>query len=358
MSADQSAGSGPAPSTGAVAGQGGGATAVDTAPVEPAVAQAAAVEPSAVEAVAVVATGAEPAGASAAVAVAEAAPDRAPAGTGRSGTGGAGPSTTGTVGTSRLGAGRAEPADDIDLTLDGAPGARTATVARAGAPYAAPMSAPWRRTEKVETSIDAGGNGAAPSAAGPLSEPAAPPAPDRPKPSATPAPDRPKPSAPDRPKPSATPAPDRPKPSAPDRPKPSAPDRPKPSGTPAKPDGGGGAAGRRRRAGAHRPGPASFFRESATDDPSPNNGQLIGICAGATVLGLAGLLVAVRGLFGIVGGYAPTWYQPALIIVGMVGILLTVVAFMAIHRQKLPWIMLALSMISLAVNVVLTIVAV
>jgi hypothetical protein len=339
MSAGQSAGSGPAPSTGAVAGQGGGATAVDTAPVEPAVAQAAAVEPSAVEAVAVVATGAEPAGASAAVAVAEAAPDRAPAGTGRSGTGGAGPSTTGTVGTSRLGAGRAEPADDIDLTLDGAPGARTATVARAGAPYAAPMSAPWRRTEKVETSIDAGGNGAAPSAAGPLSEPAAPPAPDRPKPS-------------------ATPAPDRPKPSAPDRPKPSAPDRPKPSGTPAKPDGGGGAAGRRRRAGAHRPGPASFFRESATDDPSPNNGQLIGICAGATVLGLAGLLVAVRGLFGIVGGYAPTWYQPALIIVGMVGILLTVVAFMAIHRQKLPWIMLALSMISLAVNVVLTIVAV
>jgi hypothetical protein len=101
----------------------------------------------------------------------------------------------------------------------------------------------------------------------------------------------------------------------------------------------------------------TLFRVPATDDPTPDNGQLVGICAWATALGLAGLLVAIRGLLGIIGGYATGWYEPALISVGMVGIVLTVLAFMAIQRRYLPWIMLGAATVALGVNIGLTLAA-
>jgi len=214
---------------------------------------------------------------------------------------------------------KADPADDIDLPLDAEPGARPAGAA---APHAAPVSAPRRRKAKA----------AAPSAAGPLSEPAAPPAP----------PTRPEP--PDQPQsPDATPedaeGADRPQEQEQEHRWRSLRWLPQPAGQHAR----GSSAG----AGA-------FFRVPTSGDASPDNGQLIGICTWATLLGLGGLLIAIRGLVGIIGGYAPSWYQPALIMVGMVGIVLTVLAFTAIHRRYLPWIMLGLATIPLAVNVGLT----
>jgi hypothetical protein len=103
---------------------------------------------------------------------------------------------------------------------------------------------------------------------------------------------------------------------------------------------------------------STFFRVPATDDPTPDNGQLVGICAWATALGLAGLLIAIRGLVGIIGGYTASWYEPALVSVGMVGIVLTVLAFMAIQRRYLPWIMLGAATVALGVNIGLTFAAV
>jgi hypothetical protein len=102
---------------------------------------------------------------------------------------------------------------------------------------------------------------------------------------------------------------------------------------------------------------ASLFRLPGTHDPSPDNGQLIGICAWAMALGVVGLLIALRGLVGIVSGHAPTWYEPTLIGTGMVGILFTVLAFLTIQRRYLPWIMLAVATIPLGVNIGLTVAA-
>ena len=102
---------------------------------------------------------------------------------------------------------------------------------------------------------------------------------------------------------------------------------------------------------------ASVFQLPGTHDPSPDNGQLIGICAWAMGLGVVGLLIALRGLVGIVSGHAPDWYEPALIGVGMAGILFTVLAFLAIQRRYVPWIMLALATIPLGVNIGLTVAA-
>ena len=102
---------------------------------------------------------------------------------------------------------------------------------------------------------------------------------------------------------------------------------------------------------------ASLFRLPGTHDPSPDNGQLIGICAWAMGLGVVGLLIALRGLVGIVSGHAPNWYEPALIGTGMAGILFTVLAFLTIQRRYLPWIMLAVATIPLGVNIGLTVAA-
>ena len=102
---------------------------------------------------------------------------------------------------------------------------------------------------------------------------------------------------------------------------------------------------------------ASLFRLPGTHDPSPDNGQLIGICAWAMGLGVVGLLIALRGLVGIVSGHAPNWYEPALIGTGVAGILFTVLAFLTIQRRYLPWIMLAVATIPLGVNIGLTVAA-
>jgi hypothetical protein len=239
-----------------------------------------------------------------------------------------------------------DPVDDIDLPLDGtdaaagagtgaAAGAGAGTAAGAAAAHAAPVSAPRRRKAKAAApAVEDPAPDTGPAAAGPLSEPAAPPAPPAP---------------------------------------PTAPDESEAPGAPGS-DDADGVPGRRvtphrsrslrwlprESAGQHSREPGtglqvgSFFRVPLTGDPAPDNGQLIGICAWATLLGLGGLLIAIRGLVGIVGGLAPDWYQPALIIVGMVGIVLTVLAFMAIQRRYLPWIMLGLATIPLAVNIALT----
>jgi hypothetical protein len=65
-------------------------------------------------------------------------------------------------------------------------------------------------------------------------------------------------------------------------------------------------------------------------------------------------VIAIRGLVGIIGGYAPGWYEPALVVVGMVGIALTVLAFLAIQQRYLPWIMLGAATVALGANIGLT----
>jgi hypothetical protein len=110
----------------------------------------------------------------------------------------------------------------------------------------------------------------------------------------------------------------------------------------------------------HRPAPtgaAKMFRLPGVGDPAPATTRLAAMCAWAGALGLLGLAVGVRGLMGIMGGAAPTWYEPAMVGVGLVGIGLTVGAFMSIQGRRLPWIMLAAATVPLIAAIVLTVYA-
>ncbi|MEV0713893.1 hypothetical protein [Asanoa sp. NPDC050611] len=89
----------------------------------------------------------------------------------------------------------------------------------------------------------------------------------------------------------------------------------------------------------------------------PDNSHMLGICAWGTALALAGVGVGIRGLAAIIGGSAPAWYKPALIGVGVIGVLLTVGAFVTIQRRYLPWLLLAFATLPLAVTIALTIIA-
>ncbi len=91
--------------------------------------------------------------------------------------------------------------------------------------------------------------------------------------------------------------------------------------------------------------------------PTPESAHMLGVCAWGTALALAGVGVGIRGLAAIIGGIAPGWYQPALIVVGLIGVLLTVGAFVTIQRRYTPWLMLAFATVPLAVSIALTIIA-
>jgi len=80
----------------------------------------------------------------------------------------------------------------------------------------------------------------------------------------------------------------------------------------------------------------------------------MGVCGWAAVLGGLGLVVGVRGLIGDLMGLAPSWYEPSMIVVGLIGILLTVGAFVTVHRRRTPYLLLGASTLSLVYAMVLT----
>ena len=93
------------------------------------------------------------------------------------------------------------------------------------------------------------------------------------------------------------------------------------------------------------------------EPPEPRLRQLIGVCGWAAVLGGIGLVIGIRGLFGVLAGDPPTWYEPAAVVAGGLGIALTIGAFLTVHRNRAPWIMLLFSSVSLATTMVMTSVA-
>lgn len=102
-------------------------------------------------------------------------------------------------------------------------------------------------------------------------------------------------------------------------------------------------------------GTTRAFRLPGSNDPAPPTTKLVAMCAWATGLGLIGLLVATRAVLAMWRGNPPGWYEPSFIAVGLVGIGLTVGAFMSIQRHRLPWIMLALATVPLIASIVLTV---
>ncbi len=82
------------------------------------------------------------------------------------------------------------------------------------------------------------------------------------------------------------------------------------------------------------------FRRPNFTRPGPPLRVLAGLCAWAAALGGIGLLVGVRGLIAILVGGIPGWYEPTLILLGLVGIGLTAGGFLTIQKRPLPWVLL------------------
>ena len=89
----------------------------------------------------------------------------------------------------------------------------------------------------------------------------------------------------------------------------------------------------------------------------PRLRQMFGVCIWAAVLGVLGLAVGVRGFVATLMEAAPGWYEPAMIASGVVGIGLTVSAFVTVYRRRLPYVLLAAATVVLAYAVLLTVTA-
>ncbi|MEN3309782.1 MAG: hypothetical protein V7603_5984 [Micromonosporaceae bacterium] len=86
---------------------------------------------------------------------------------------------------------------------------------------------------------------------------------------------------------------------------------------------------------------------------APTLGRLAGLCGWAALLGFLGIAVGARGLIAILVK-APDWYEPTLVVLGLAGIALAVVAFLTVHYQYVPWLLLTLSSGVLLASIVVT----
>ncbi len=84
------------------------------------------------------------------------------------------------------------------------------------------------------------------------------------------------------------------------------------------------------------------FRLPNATDPPPASRHLAWICAWAALIGLAGMLAAVRAFIGLI--YEERgWYLPVLVLIGLTGMTSTIGAFASVHRRRLPMILLGVA---------------
>src|SRR5688500_15843543 len=80
----------------------------------------------------------------------------------------------------------------------------------------------------------------------------------------------------------------------------------------------------------------TLFRFPAADDPAPTSRRVLAMSLYASVLGLVGVGVGVRGFLSVLSGDAPGFYVPLLTLIGLISVALVVGAFLSIHRRALP----------------------
>ncbi|AGL14787.1 hypothetical protein [Actinoplanes sp. N902-109] len=99
----------------------------------------------------------------------------------------------------------------------------------------------------------------------------------------------------------------------------------------------------------------AVFRFPAADDPTPGARRLLAMSIYASLLGLGGVGVGVRGLVSQIGGGVPVWYTWVLAFFGMVSVALAIGGFLSIHRRLLPWVLLLAAAVPLAADVMLAV---
>lgn len=110
----------------------------------------------------------------------------------------------------------------------------------------------------------------------------------------------------------------------------------------------------RQNGGPAESGPAGA---PVAEPPRPESPQvrlrrLAGVATWALALVLAGSASAIVGLFHIFGD-GPSWFTPAFITTGVVGMLLTMMAFATLRFKGVPWMFMAAASATLLVAFVL-----
>ncbi|WP_156925796.1 hypothetical protein [Glycomyces arizonensis] len=93
--------------------------------------------------------------------------------------------------------------------------------------------------------------------------------------------------------------------------------------------------------------PASPDPTSRADErPQVRLRRLAGVAVWALALVLAGSASAIVGLFHVFGD-APSWFTPAFITTGVVGMLLTMMAFATLRFKGVPWMFMTAASVTL-----------
>jgi hypothetical protein len=92
------------------------------------------------------------------------------------------------------------------------------------------------------------------------------------------------------------------------------------------------------------------MRPETKQPPAP--GRLVGLCAWAAVIGIFGLVLAIRSGFAVVAG-APGWFAPIAALDGVIGFASTLGAFVTARWRLVPWLLLGVASITIIVALVL-----
>jgi hypothetical protein len=84
------------------------------------------------------------------------------------------------------------------------------------------------------------------------------------------------------------------------------------------------------------------LRMPDTADPAVRQRRLLGASAWAFPLGLVGMFIGARIVFGIFTEM-PLWYWFLLIVLGIPGVAATLAAFAILHKDRLPWQLLGIA---------------
>jgi hypothetical protein len=102
---------------------------------------------------------------------------------------------------------------------------------------------------------------------------------------------------------------------------------------------------------------APAIRVSRVVDRAPRLRSIAAVCAWAALLGVVGLAIGIRGFIGVLAGDASSWYEPAIMITGTIGIGATVAGFLTVQRVRVPWVLLGIASVALATGMIMTIAA-
>ena len=89
-------------------------------------------------------------------------------------------------------------------------------------------------------------------------------------------------------------------------------------------------------------------------EPDVRLRRLMGVCAWALCLAVCGLIVGLIDLILLLGGKTPGWFEPVIIVTGLVGLGLAIAAFPMTRTKQTPWLLLAASTVVFVIGIILT----